>query len=85
MEAFDYNGEATLYCCKTSRGRQNALTFRRFDRAAEAVRYAIEELSPKALAGCSLEVDDERYGGRSIRPLYDSAEFPLVRRLEKTC
>jgi hypothetical protein len=30
--------------------------------------------------GAFLEVDGERYGGEEIRHLYDSADFPLVRR-----
>jgi hypothetical protein len=33
-----------------------------------------------ALVGAFLEVDGERYGGEEIRRLYDSADFPLIRR-----
>ena len=49
-------------------------------RAADAVRFAIEELPPELLLGAFLEVDGERYGSEDIRRLYDSADFPLIRR-----
>lgn len=83
MRAFDYGTEAALYCSKTVTSRQKALTFRRFAQAAEAIRYAIEELPAYALDSCSLEVDDERYFGKAIRPLYESVDFPLPRRPRK--
>jgi hypothetical protein len=46
--------------------------------AADAVRFAIEELPPELLSGAVLEVDGERYVGDDIRRLYDSADFPLL-------
>jgi hypothetical protein len=84
MNAFDYGTEAALFSGKTSKGRQKALTYRRFAKAADAVRFAIEELSPQALDGCSLEVNDERYNGKEIRPLYESVDFPLLRRAKRS-
>lgn len=80
MSAFDYSTEAALFYNKAVTSRQKSLTFRRFAQAAEAIRYAIEELPAYALDGCSLEVNDERYFGKDIRPLYDSADFPLPSR-----
>lgn len=78
MDALDYGMEAALYFSKSA--KQKSLTFRRFDQAADAIAYAVEELPPNFLNGCSLEVNGLHYLGREIRPLYDSNDFPLTRR-----
>lgn len=80
MDAQDYRMEAGLFFSKGESARSKSLIFRRFHRAADAVRYAVEELSPRVLASCSLEVNGLHYFGREIRPLYDSEAFPLRRR-----
>ena len=54
--------------------------YRRFALAADAVRFAIEELPPELLVGAILEVNGERYGGEQIRRVYDSDDFSLLRR-----
>ena len=48
MSSFDYTAEAELF---PARGWKSArrITYKRFDKAAEAVRYAIEELPPQHL------------------------------------
>jgi len=83
MDAQDYRMEAGLFFSKGESTRNKSLIFRRFRRAADAIRYAVEELSPKVLASCSLEVNGLHYFGREIRPLYDSEAFPLRRRSRK--
>lgn len=80
MDAKDYRMEASLYYSKSAHAKTKGLVFRRFPKAAEAIRFAVEELAPKILDGCSLEVNDLHYFGREIRPLYDSGSFPLRRR-----
>jgi hypothetical protein len=80
MDAKDYRNEAVLFFCKATNTKCKSLIFRRFARASEAIRYAVEELAPNALASCSLEVDEQHFFGREIRPLYDSADYPLRRR-----
>ncbi len=80
MDAQDYRMEASLYFSKRPEAKQKSLVFRHFGRAADAIRYAVEELSPKFFNSCSLEVNGLYYYGRQIRPLYDSDDFPLKRR-----
>jgi hypothetical protein len=77
---FDYSVEAELFPARNRRYGRRPVGYRRFARAADAVRFAIEELPPELLVGAFLEVDGERYGGEEIRRLYDSADFPLIRR-----
>lgn len=80
MEAGEYFLEASIYYAKSCNAKRKSLVFRRFPQAAEAIRFAVEELTPKLLNGCTLEVNDTHYFGREIRPLYDDRFFPLRRR-----
>lgn len=81
MDAQDYRMEAALYFAKGA--AKQALTFRRFGHAADAIRFAVEELPPKLLGSCSLEVNGNYFFGRQIKPLYDSDEYPLQRGAKK--
>jgi hypothetical protein len=78
MAGFDYNTEGELFPGRNPRCRP--VGYRRFARAADAIRFAIEELPPELLLGTCLEVDEERYDSDAIRRLYDSADYPIVRR-----
>ena len=80
MVTFDYGVEAELFPGLNRKYRRQSFGYRRFVRAADAVRFAIEELPPELLVGAFLEVDEERYGSEQIRRLYDSNDFPLPRR-----
>jgi hypothetical protein len=80
VEAQDYRMEASLYFSKRAGAKQKSLAFRHFGHAADAIRYAVEDLSPQIFNSCSLEVNGLYYFGRQIRPLYDSDAFPLQRR-----
>jgi hypothetical protein len=77
MSTFDYEASAGLFAAQGRSG----LRYRRFDRAAEAIRYAIEKLPAKELSGTSLEVNDERYNATQIRALYQSDRYPLTRKV----
>lgn len=80
MTAFDYTSQAELFPTRRLKGRPQPIGYKRFTRAADAIRFAIEELPPELLVGACLEVDEERFDGDGIRRLYDSAEYPLARR-----
>ena len=85
MSAFDYGVEAGLFSAKGTHFwpkslEYRRLKYRRFVRAAEAIRFAIEDLPSNMLDGCSLEVAEDMYVGNAIRGLYESEDFPLPRR-----
>jgi len=77
---FDYRAGAELFPNRNRKSRRQPIGYRRFTRAADAIRFAIEELPPEFLLGALLQVDDERYDGDGIRRLYESMDYPLVRR-----
>jgi hypothetical protein len=79
MSAFDYTAEAELFPARSWKISACRVTYKRFAKAAEAVRYAIEELPPKHLLGTYLEVQEARFDSRAIRRLYDSSDYPLIR------
>jgi hypothetical protein len=79
---FDYNMGAELFCTGLRRSRRSPLGYKRFTRAADAIRFAIEDLPPQILVGTYLEVDELRYGGTEIRRLYDRVDYPLARAQE---
>ena len=73
--SFDYSAPAELFLAKrTKNGRNN---YRRFTTAAEAIRYAIEDLrTPKAF-GAWLEAGDKRFNSIEIQRLYEADDYPL--------
>ena len=77
---FNYSMSAELF---TSKGRLHGrppLRYRRFARAAEAIRFAIEDLPSQLLVVTHLEVDELRYSSAEIRRLYESPDYPLGRK-----
>ena len=64
MGAFDYDVSVGLYSGVGTKFRQKTLKYRRFERAAEAIRYVMEDIPASALLGCSIEIADETYVGR---------------------
>lgn len=80
MEKFNYDAPAELF---PSRNRKivNKIKYRRFDRAADAIRFAVEELPEPLLLGAFIEINEARLGHKDIRALYDSADYPLVKRV----
>lgn len=79
VTAFDYSRSAELFPTRSRKPKRHAHSYRRFARAADAVRYAIEELPRDLLLGACLQVEEERFGSAGIRRLYDSERYPLKR------
>jgi hypothetical protein len=69
--------------CATKRkgGPRPPLRYPRFTTAAEAIRFAIEELPTVRALGAWMQVGDERLDGDDILRLYQSDHYPLQRRL----
>ena len=81
MSEFNYDTEAELFPSKRRLSRRNGVGYRKFDRAADAIQFAVEELPAEFLSGTHLLVDDERFVGAKIRDLYENEQYPLPRRL----
>lgn len=79
LSGFDYSAPAELYPSRIKKGR-GRVTYRRFNTAAEALRFAIEDIPADVLLGAYLEVNEARFGVQEMRALYDNAAYPLKRR-----
>jgi hypothetical protein len=79
LPTFDYRTSAELFPGRNLRTKSRGPRYMRFNRAADAIRYAIEQLPADVLLGAYMEVDEKRYDGNAIRRLYDGADYPLPR------
>ena len=77
--AFDYSLEAELFPTHNRKYKRAAFGYRRFATAAEAIKFAMEQLPPDALAGAYLEIREQRFDRNGIRQLYENETFPLRR------
>jgi hypothetical protein len=79
MAEFDYTALAELFAASSAKARRPHMGYRRFPQAAEAIRFAVEQLSPGLLRGSYLEVNETRYSGDEIEQLYLNEAYPLPR------
>ncbi len=77
MQKFSYEAAAEVY--PSRRFAKSLARYRRFDRAAEAIRYVIEEMPAEWLVGTMIDVNGRRREGQAIRALYDAPDYPLER------
>jgi hypothetical protein len=79
IEGFDYGASAELFPSRNYKNGRGRISYKRFDTAAEAIRFAIEDIRPPALLGAYLEVNEARYCLPEIHYLYERAAYPLKR------
>jgi hypothetical protein len=85
MVGFDYSAAAELFSTRNRQPRRRPIGLRqpvgykRFAHAADAIRFAIEELPAELLLGAFLQIDEERYDSGGIHRLYESRYYPLIR------
>jgi hypothetical protein len=84
MNEFNYKAAAELFPTRRRIPRRQPLGYKRFAQAAQAIRFAMEDVAPELLVGACLEVDEQRYGSDDIRRLYESADYPLARRTARS-
>jgi hypothetical protein len=78
MNVFDYSAPAELF--RHSALGTGVTLYRRFNTAADALGFAIEELGDLDRHLVTVEVDEVRLDQRAIRALYDAVEYPLTRK-----
>ena len=82
LNGFDYGASAALFMSRSRRAKGRP-KYKRFDTAAQAVRFVVEELPAAVLPGAYLLVAEARFGVEEIRSLYESAGYPLTRAVDK--
>jgi hypothetical protein len=75
---FDYAAAAELFAGTSKKGSKS-FSYNRFDSAAEALRFAVEDAPPHTMLSAYLEVDEARFDFAQIRMLYANARYPLRR------
>jgi hypothetical protein len=73
--SFDYDAPAELFLAKPAKLCRSK--YRRFPTAAEALRFAVEDLRTPMAFGAWLEVEEERFNSQDIQRLYAADEYPL--------
>jgi len=75
--SIDYSAPAELF--PSRRFAKSLARYRRFGTAAEAIRYAIEDMPSTWLIGTFLDMEGVRFEGKAIRTLYEAVDYPRER------
>jgi len=84
MHQFSYSDPAELFVSNAWRGTRHSMAYRKFETAAEAIRYAVEELPARRMIGTILEVNERRHSHNEIKALYENSAYPLRRHSRKS-
>ena len=76
---FDYDKLAELFIGRGYGPNRHSMIYRRFEKGADAIRFAIEDLPATKLVATVLVSDENRFDGREVRKLYDDPDYPLPR------
>ncbi|HLN85101.1 MAG: hypothetical protein ACM3Z4_06095 [Hyphomicrobiales bacterium] len=76
MDKFDFSAPAELYPGRNRKSTKR-MSYRRFEKAAEAIRFAVEELPQPLLLGTCIEINEQRLDHKDIQALYESEQYPL--------
>jgi len=79
MIPFDYGAPGELFSAR-SISMRSRVTYKRFDSAAKAIRFAVEEMPAESLRSTTLEVAEVRMRGDEISELYRHPDYPLRRK-----
>lgn len=74
---FDYAAPAGVFTRSSHGRRGGSARYRRFETAAEAIRYAVEELPAPLLPGITMEVGEDSFDHMGILKLYENPRFPF--------
>ena len=79
MTPIDYHAPAELFPSRSRKVNRPA-GYRRFETAAEAIRFAVEDMPSDYLNGAVLECDEARFDSIAILELYHRSDYPLARK-----
>jgi hypothetical protein len=68
-----------IYFPARSKTGRRPVGYRRLGTAAEAIRFAVEQMPFELLDGTILEIESVRVDGAGIRVLYESVDYQLVK------
>ena len=75
---FDYKAEAELFPARNRRSTRQRIGYRRFAHAADAVRFAIEELNPEFFLGAHLELTRKDTTAREFAACTKARTIPWI-------
>lgn len=70
MESADYSLPAEIFVTRRNGSNRGGLRYHRFDTAAEAIEFAVEEFSSLRPDDLVMTVDDKRFNLGAIRTLH---------------
>jgi hypothetical protein len=79
VDRFDYNAPAELFPGRNRKSTKK-VSYRRFETAADAIRFAVEELPELLLLGACIQINEQRLNYKDIQALYASEQYPLEKR-----